>query len=226
MWKVVISSNLNLPLKLYFYLPKLTNNNLLLKIYCENIMIVFFNQDFLIFYIIFLSFHFHPYMFHFFFFLFSFSCFSPPRKCPVSYLYPPLLLFSFSPQEHSSNLTIYFTSEKREREREEKDCCSFTDSPPVEIEVTKRTKRVKIGVLHVALPRTPPHSRSSSSTPLSWVRSACSFFFSLFFFSYLLVLIQLYFKNWILFCVLCLDYVRNGENERKKEIRRREKELI
>ena len=31
-----------------------------------------------------------------------------------------------------------------------------------------------------------------------------------FFFSYLLVLIQLYFKNWILFCILCLDYVRNG----------------
>ena len=52
------------------------------------------------------------------------------------------------------------------------------------------------------------------------------FFFFPFFFSYLLVLIQLYFKNWILFCVLCLDYVRNGENERKKEIRRREKELI
>ena len=41
------------------------------------------------------------------------------------------------------------------------------------------------------------------------------------FFSYLLVLIQLYFKNWILFCVLCLDYVRNGENERKKEKRKR-----
>ena len=38
--------------------------------------------------------------------------------------------------------------------------------------------------------RRPPH-RSA------WVRSACSFFF----FSYLLVLIQLYFKNWILFCI-------------------------
>ena len=54
--------------------------------------------------------------------------------------------------------------------------------------------------------RRPPH-RSA------WVRSACSFFsFFLFFFFFfiLLVLIQLYFKNWILFCVLCLDYVRNG----------------
>ena len=45
-----------------------------------------------------------------------------------------------------------------------------------------------------------------------------------FFFPYLLVLIQFYFKNWILFCVLCfvfcvlcLDSVRNGENERKKK---------
>ena len=43
------------------------------------------------------------------------------------------------------------------------------------------------------------------------------------FFSYLLVLIQLYFKNWILFCVLCLDYVRNGENERKKEKKKKKK---
>ena len=38
MWKVVTSSNLNPPLKLFFYLPILTNNNLLLKIYCENIV--------------------------------------------------------------------------------------------------------------------------------------------------------------------------------------------
>ena len=38
MWKVVTSSNLNPPLKLYFYSPILANNNMLLKIYCENIM--------------------------------------------------------------------------------------------------------------------------------------------------------------------------------------------
>ena len=37
MWKVITSSNLNSPLKLFFYSPILTNNNLLLKIYCENI---------------------------------------------------------------------------------------------------------------------------------------------------------------------------------------------
>ena len=131
-------------------------------------------------------------------------------------LSPPSFIFFFTSRTFQQPHHLLHIREKREREREEKDCCSFTDSPPVEIEVTKRTKRVKIGVLHVALPRTPPHCRSSSSTPLSWVRSACSFFFFPFFFSYLLVLIQLYFKNWILFCVLCLDYVRNGENERKK----------
>ena len=43
MWKVVTSSNLNPPLKLFFYSPILTNNNLLLKIYCKNIVVVFFN---------------------------------------------------------------------------------------------------------------------------------------------------------------------------------------
>ena len=43
MWKIVISFNLNPPLKLFFYLPILTNNNLLLKIYYENIVVAFLN---------------------------------------------------------------------------------------------------------------------------------------------------------------------------------------
>ena len=43
MWKVVTSSNLNPPLKLFFYSLILANNNLLLKIYCENIVVVFLN---------------------------------------------------------------------------------------------------------------------------------------------------------------------------------------
>ena len=38
MWKVVTSFNLNSLLKLFFYSQILTNNNLLLKIYCENIV--------------------------------------------------------------------------------------------------------------------------------------------------------------------------------------------
>ena len=111
-----------------------------------------------------------------------------------------------------------FTSEKREeREREEnlkhqwRSRC--IDRRPAEIEVTERTKRVEIGVHHAALPRLSPQNHSSSSPPTNQVRWACSsfslfFFFFSFFFSYFLVLIQLFCKNWILFCVLCLDYVR------------------
>ena len=55
MWKVVISSNLNPPLKLFFFSPILANNNLLLKIYCENIVVAFRNCHFLFFILFFLS---------------------------------------------------------------------------------------------------------------------------------------------------------------------------
>ena len=127
MCKIVTSSNLNPPLNFFFfYLLILTNNNLLLKIYCENIIVIIFNYDFLFFILFFfLSFHFHPFTvsFLFFFFPFSFSCFSPPHKCLA-----PLLLFSFSPQEHSSNS---FASHQRER----------AARPPMEIEVAERTSQ-------------------------------------------------------------------------------------
>ena len=53
MWKVVTSSNLNPPLKLFFYSPILANNNLLLKIYCENIVVTFLNCNFFFFFILF-----------------------------------------------------------------------------------------------------------------------------------------------------------------------------
>ena len=43
MWKVVTSSNLNSSLKLFFFSPILTNNNLLFKIYCKNIVVEFLN---------------------------------------------------------------------------------------------------------------------------------------------------------------------------------------
>ena len=91
MWKVVTNSNLNPPLKLFFYSPILTNNNLLLKIYYENIVVTISQLGFFILYIIFPFFHFtFIHTFHFFF-----SCFSPPHTCPLSLF--PLLLFSFSP---------------------------------------------------------------------------------------------------------------------------------
>ena len=49
MYKVITSSNLNPPLKLFFYSSILVNNNLLLKIYCENIVVAFLNCLFLFF---------------------------------------------------------------------------------------------------------------------------------------------------------------------------------
>ena len=54
-WKVVTSFNVNPPLKLFFYSLILANNNLLLKIYCENIVIAFLNCHFLFFILFFLS---------------------------------------------------------------------------------------------------------------------------------------------------------------------------
>ena len=55
MWKVITSSNLNPSLKLFFYSPILANNNMLLKIYCENIVVAFLNCHFLFFILFFIS---------------------------------------------------------------------------------------------------------------------------------------------------------------------------
>ena len=59
---------MNPPLKLFFYSQILANNNLSLKIYCENIVVTFLNFDFL-FFILFFFFSlifFHPYVLFFF----------------------------------------------------------------------------------------------------------------------------------------------------------------
>ena len=114
MWKVFTSSNLNPPLKLFFYSPILTNNNLLLKIYCKNIVKILCQYfSIRIFYFIFLPFiSVSSIHISFLFFLFSFSCFSPPYKCPA-----PLLLFLFFHLKNILASHICFTSE-RERERE------------------------------------------------------------------------------------------------------------
>ena len=105
MWKVVTSSNLNSLLKLFFYSPILTNNNLFLKIYYENIVVTFLKYDFLFFILFLLSlFSFHPYVFFF-------STLSPPHT--LSYLCPHPPSFSFSPsfksQERSSTLNLFFS---------------------------------------------------------------------------------------------------------------------
>ena len=160
--------------------------------------------------------------FSFLFLFFLFLVFLPHTS--VHYLYLPFFYFLFQLKNIPATSHLLRIGE-RERER---DCCSSAAPLLVEIEVTKRTNLVEIDVHHATLPRSSPHCCSSSSPPPGLVRLACYFLFL--FFSYLLVLIQLYFKNWIFFFFLCfLFYVWimwETERMRKKEIWRREKELI
>ena len=103
MWKVVTNSNLNPPLKLFFFLPILTNNNLLLKIYVKILLWHFSIRIFYsLYYFSFLSFHFHPHV-SFLFFFFFFLFFSSTHVSSVLSLFPPSFIFFFSLiQEHSS----------------------------------------------------------------------------------------------------------------------------
>ena len=94
-WKVVISFNLNLPLKLFFYSSILANNNLLLKIYCENIVVTFLNCHFL-FFILFFSSHHLSSISSSFFFSFFLLVFFPPHTYPTPFLYLPSFSFSSS----------------------------------------------------------------------------------------------------------------------------------
>ena len=109
MIKIDIDFNLNVLLKLFFslskkiifLLPILANNNQVLKIYCENITIVF--PSFFLLHI--------RTAFPFFFFLF----FSPPHTYPYTFLF--LLLSSFvtyyflqTPERSSSPSTSFFFS--------------------------------------------------------------------------------------------------------------------
>ena len=95
MWKVIISFNLNLPLKLFFYSPILTNNNLLFKIYCE-ILWRYCGNIWLWFFILFILFPFFSciHTAHTFLFLFS-LVFSPPHMYPHHH-------------PHSSHLVLIF----------------------------------------------------------------------------------------------------------------------
>ena len=169
-----------------FFYSSVLTNNNLLLKIYCKNIVVIFFNQNFLFFILFFFLSFHFHPSFISLFLFSFSCFSPPHKTHS----PPSFYFHF----HLKNIPeLHMRERERERERE----------------------------IGLGLHRMHLHRRSSISTAArcpphqsAWVRSTCSFF--LFLFSYLLVLIQLYFKNWILFCVLCLDYVRNGENERKK----------
>ena len=110
MWKLVVTSS---------------NNNLLLKICCKNIVKILWQYfSIRIFYFLYYFSFFHFIFIHtrfISFFLFLVFLLHTSVQCPLLSL-SPLLLFSFSPQEHSSN-HVYFTSE-RERERESAACPS------------------------------------------------------------------------------------------------------
>ena len=120
---------------------------------------------------------------------YSFISFSSTHVSPIS-----LLLFLFLLQNLPATSFALLIKEKRERERqrERRKTGGSAFTMPSEIEV------------HHALPRPLSHRGSSSFPPSGWVRSTCSFFFSFFFFSYLLVLIQLYFIRIGICFVFCV----------------------
>ena len=169
MQKVVINSNLNPSLKLFFYSSILTNNNLLLKIYYEilqqyfSIMIFYFLYYFSSFHFIFIHSRFISFLLFSFFLFLAFLLHHTNVQTPFFY-------FLF----HLKNIPVTHLLHIREREREG---YSSAAPPLVEIEVAERTKPVEIGVHHVTLPHLPPHCCSSSSLPPSWVRSTFFFFF-------------------------------------------------
>ena len=97
---------MNPPLKLYFYSLILTNNNILLKIYCENIIIAFLNWYFLFFILFFLSFlkKFHSSSFFFFFP----SYFSPSHT--YTHISPSSLFLLYFPLDSRTSLSLSFSS--------------------------------------------------------------------------------------------------------------------
>ena len=92
--------------KLFFFSPILTNNNIPLKIYCENIVKIFLNFNFLFFilcfpyfilffypyFLLFFPFFSHPHTYpSFFFFIFFF----PPFPCHFLHTRAPTFLFIY-----------------------------------------------------------------------------------------------------------------------------------
>ena len=103
MWKVVTSSNLNPRLKLYFYSLILANNNILLKIYCENIVVAFLNCHFFFFILFFISFFLSS--IRFFFFSLDFS---PPHT--YTHISPSSPFFLYFPLDSRTFLSLSFSS--------------------------------------------------------------------------------------------------------------------
>ena len=120
----------------------------------------------------------------------------------------PLFLFLFLLQNLPTTSFALLIKEKRERQIERERGERLGDQRSPCRRRSSFTMPSEIGIHH-ALSRPPSHRRSSSSPPPGWVRSACSFFF-FFFFIFACSNSTLFYKNWNFFCVMCLDYVRNG----------------
>ena len=154
MWKVVTIFNLNLSLKLFFYSPILTNNNLLLKIYCEKYYGSIFQLGFFIFYIVFLPFISFSSTFHFFFSFFFFLFFSSTIMSS-----PPFFIFFFTSRTFQH---LTFASHQRERERERERERLSKGQSWWRLAFTMQQYHVR----HPTTARCPPHHRSLSSPPL------------------------------------------------------------
>ena len=182
----------NLLLKLFFYSPILANNNLLLKIYCENIMVTFLNCHFLFFILFFLSF---IHTFFFLLFFLHYTCI----PTPISIL--PFFSTSFSytwfqnPSLSLSNSFFFYLIPKhplalfvirnKERGRERKNRREILLAPPL-IEGHRPAENRRS--LCQATPSAPP--------PLVFLPNAAQMgqmtyvlFFFFFFFFFLLLLL-------------------------------------
>ena len=118
-------------------------------------------------------------------------------------LLSPFFYFFFSSRTFQQH-HLLFSSEKSERQRERRKTRGSVFTMPSEIEVH-----------HVVEDRRSPCTTTSAVPPSlvllppsGWVRSTCSFLFLFFIFA--CSDSTLFYKNWNFFCVLCLDYVRNG----------------
>ena len=110
MWKDVTSSNLNSLFKLFFYSPISTNNNLSLKIYCENIVVMLLNFDFLFLILFsFLSLVCFSSIHFFFFSIFLFFLLHTRTPTPHIYLHSlfDFLFFQLSPEHFSPSPSLF-----------------------------------------------------------------------------------------------------------------------
>ena len=215
---------------------------MLLKIYCENIVVEFLNCHFFFFYILFFLSFFLSIIHTFFFSYLFFSTTHVYPYIPILSLFFPLLStfqnlpLSFFLQLSFSTLFFFFFFKffclipthyptfSVIRNEERTDGLDGSVSPCLPLRSLCRH-----AFRFAAAARLPPYHRLSSSPPLGWVRLACYFFLSFFFF-FSFFRSCLFWFNFILrigFCfVFCVWIMWETERMREKKIRRREKELI